>query len=757
MDPDANKTAEEFGTPHEGLRAALPSILPEQRTRLQRQYLNRRRLAQWSHLPEGADIVLRFNNGTTVTFRLLSPPNMTAVRTTGGDGRVTWTRRVRNSNTDPPAPHDWTWYTQYLEENNLPIWFFQPNHLDMLDENAEGAILRLNRAFNPEDRGPENEPQVWFPDTTINEGRPYVFDFNRQDALLVAGNFPSALTQAEERREGYCTVVLPTGHIVIRPRMSVALESDVSGLLTKWLTHDEVLSITGSQAQSARASFAIGGDDVVPPHAPGDVRAQRVVAIEMELGEGSYVNPGEVLNGDGEWDFLTDDDRVHAASLALPTPQQVTEARARGLLPLGVGPDRRPVVVFRPDLRYFNPIDQPVGEGTWRYLSPSVEQLAHLNYGGNAELGLENTPRPTAGEIWTLRQMFTEHGEPGFAEEVDIIWNPVAPNDELESQSQQPLSVPTLPSHIDSAPVAGPPPSHDDEENLEGEIVPGPHGRNPGRVVVRNDRKLLIISPGPHNWQTVDWNPSGNPRAAVGMDQRSTIPKLVHYDQIRTPDGRLLFADRGAVRQDRGEAHKKWAWDNIRGQWKDYKPGNDPDWDWSKVESINGLNKWRDQSYTRWGWPHKRTERRDDYNEAENRWLWQRLSLKPNGRVQQDVKTSRLADTFEERFGYKRSEAALNSKMSRLKRMFRKNQTYKSSEGRGVHKRKQGDAQQIASSRQTEEDDEEYEEGYKDESPTQGEGSVREYDDEDEGEYGGDDGGIKQEEEGDVAEELEED
>lgn len=162
-------------------------------------------------------------------------------------------------------------------------------------------------------------------------------------------------------------------------------------------------------------------------------RRQRQRLINDAVHKGYLVNPSSYPRGLGEWSWLqTGVDDTAALTLNLTTPGEVTKARQENdpRIPHGIGPDQTPVVIFEPDHRFLNPDELPEGHGHLEYYSESAAEKAWLDYGGNDEYDFENINRPTASEIWAIRQ-----ASENFARDIDIVWIPQDGENDTEEEN----------------------------------------------------------------------------------------------------------------------------------------------------------------------------------------------------------------------------------------------------------------------------------------------------------------------------------
>jgi hypothetical protein len=137
---------------------------------------------------------------------------------------------------------------------------------------------------------------------------------------------------------------------------------------------------------------------------------------------------------------------------------------------------------------------------------------------------------------------------------------------------------------------------------------------------------------------------------------------------------------------DRSRAHaniiqdwKSWSVRKHGGwiQWKSYAS-----LDWTNQNEVEKMNKWRDQSLTRAGFPRKRKEERVDYTADEKDWLFERV--KAAGGNRPNISMLDLTRQFNKRFGNTREEMGIQSVFDRLRVEYgRYNGQQKPTRGRG--------------------------------------------------------------------------
>ena len=317
---------------------------------------------------------------------------------------------------------------------------------------------------------------------------------------------------------------------------------------------------------------------------------------------------------------MTDRDRQHAQDqLGLDTPEEVETARIAGLFGLERGNEVRsgPMTVWRPTFRYFNPERQPRGDGRWVFHAEGDRVQADLNFGGQEsellEYNFTDNNHPSAQDIWDVRQ----------------TWERLLP-EEFEEDPTDGINIAWVPDESDPNPVLDsfktPTPEH--EENAE-------EGRRAGQ---RDPNTRLIHQP-------------TNPGQTPAHDQTGSETAEYHTHEI---DGTRYTIDRERARAPNRELHKTWIVDK-NGQWRQYASVDQVNWDDS--ESVDKINKWREQALKRAGWPLKRLEDRKTYTDEEREWVMDKIQA-AEGTTTAMIPEELVAE-FNERFSSERNEPGL--------------------------------------------------------------------------------------------------
>jgi hypothetical protein len=365
--------------------------------------------------------------------------------------------------------------------------------------------------------------------------------------------------------------------------------------------------------------------------------SDREALIQLEINRHAIVNPMEDVPGLGELIFLSDWDRQEAARRGYATPLDVSMARRRGDLAVGTGINAGPIVVFRPAREFLNPVEQPAGPGAWRFLTSAGDtsnaNLADIQFGGTRGL-----PRhPSARQIRLLGQLFIQEGRTNLAAEIDLVWVPGAEDVEDEED-------PTLDSELDAQ-------DDDDEEDQQEPQTP------PARVP--------IIRPSPrHNPEGLPVDPTNNGGVRGGVHDQ-TGGKWKEYQTMRRHGGRIVTIDRSRAWHNHSQPHKMWC-NSYRG-WRKWIHADDMDW--TDKTKVDHLNKHREQTHKRAGWPLLRVVKREDYTQEELEFVMERVKAANGERPKMDME--KLAAEFHRRFPLRpHSDTGLQSLTDRLRKEY---------------------------------------------------------------------------------------
>jgi hypothetical protein len=578
-------------------------------------YQLRRDFAEFSRRPEGVRFSWVSANGRTETASLLTPPSLEAVQRVDGS----WYRVPRIDGR--PIPYSQTWYEEYLRAHGLPSYFLRPRHLAMLFDDDESAHLQcpnaasaplaaplprdhLESLYPAEPLWPEPGHLTYRLEGLSSERRANLV---RHHPAVGIANFP------------YNVFVFPEGNIQLRSLDEVHDCPSISEAEVSWVPYDDGSVVPSSYHQ-----------DRTGPH-PLSVANQsfeRDALLQDAANSGSLaiINPREDIPGLGRLLFLSDEDRAEATRRGYATTRDVSMARRRGELANGTGPNAGPLVVFRPDPEFLNPVEEPQGPGAWRFLTSAVEgsdaSLASINFGGTRGL-----PRyPSAAQIRRLGQVFLQEGRTNLTAEIDLVWVPGAEDEEEE------VGI-ALDSEMDR--------QEDSEEEPE----------TPSSDIRRSPR---------HNPDGLPVDPTNN--HGVRGDDHDQTGDWAEYQTMRRLGGRIVTIDRSRTWFKHAEPHKLWCYSDKG--WRKWLHADDMDW--TDKQKVSNLNKHREQTHKRAKWPALREEKREDYKPAELEYVMEAVKATGGDRVKMDVK--KLAAEFYRRFPLRtQSETGLQSLVDRLR------------------------------------------------------------------------------------------
>jgi hypothetical protein len=444
---------------------------------------------------------------------------------------------------------------------------------------------------------------------------PGVFDADQTytavlDASLIermVRRFPAVLANSTTFGD-YRVYVLPSGHIEIRygRQHATRTEREVEQARLPWLPETN---------GSYLASYIIENErDFVPPAPTVQDRSQDRQIVEQD---GGLVDLDEQPAGVGrlEW-FDAAVDAVRARNLGLDTPQDVIRSRANGTL-TNVPVNQRPWTIWWPEAQYLNPVTQPQGAGRWEYYTTESERHAWTNLGGQD--AFPDNPRPTALDIYTRRLIVRALDHADDTEDIDIVWVP---------------AVPTAPNR--------PPPT-----------------RPPPRT--SSATSTTSTTPGNNDIVDADSFYTHQPKNPGGSDQTGVIGE--RKLQTIKINGKLFTIDRSRAHADTIQEWKSWSI-GKGGKW--YQWPKYANLDWSIPAEVEKMNKWREQSLGRIGFPRKRKEDRTDYTQEERDWVFEYVKIN-NGQRPADITMAELTHRFNVRFGDNRLELGIQSLYDRLR------------------------------------------------------------------------------------------
>lgn len=627
---------------------------PESLALLRVRFLRRRELAGLLAFPEGYEFEHRLGDddvGRRVV--ILTPPNQIAVQ--NGDG--TWTRRLRRS-TDPPPPYTLQWYMDYLRSCNLPGWFLSFIHIGEQTDGSEALwlgrpnmpIIRPQAPANYLDIRYPHEPMYPRPDI-YGTGQAYAYDITGAEQRSLARRFPATNVALADLR----IFVLPSGHIQVRHRSKPQASERLAAPGEVQWRHRKPTD----QLASYEVTLPNG-----PQHKLGGVLARSASVTELEQfarERGGLVNPDQQPRGVGEWEWLEDGvDDYRAAALGFNTPEEVHAARQNGLLAQGMGPNAGPLVVFYPNHDFWNPEEQPEGDGHFEYLTTegdgSARAHAMLDFAGQDDHGFANNPAPTAQDIWELRQRYQAliaagHDVDDPTEEHDLVWVPEGAN---------------------GSPMTSPPPTGE---------------RQVGNDVGQLDPHSGLVHDPLNRGENDQTGQSGR-----GIYQTRLLPADRKGNVFTRDNPKQYTVDRARAHRGIPEDHKGYVLTN-EGNW--YKWLHFDTIDWDNAGSVEKLNKWREQAANRYGWPRKRDEDRETYTQQQRQWLFDNHVRPQKDSTSRSIGFDKMTDAFNLFFGASRNKSGIQSVYSRLCDEFKKYGKMKEKRKRGENRRRKSGQESV--------------------------------------------------------------
>jgi hypothetical protein len=368
----------------------------------------------------------------------------------------------------------------------------------------------------------------------------------------------------------------------------------------------------------------------VHPLSPANQSSEREALIQASVNNNSVINPMEDIVGLGGESFLSDADRLEANRRGWATAHEVSMARRSGVLAQGDGPNAGPITTFTPDAEYLNPVEQPQGQGAWRFLPSEGKMsnagLASIQFGGSRGL----PTYPSARQIRRLGQLFVQEGLTDLAAQINIVWVPGAEDDDNEAD-------PALDSEIDVQEEQEDPMEVDQSQPTQSLLGHTPAG-------------LLI-------------DPTNNNGIRGGQHDQTGI--WAEYQTAIRHGGRTITIDRSRVWYNHPEPHKLEAY-SAKG-WRRW--GHADDMDWKNKSKVTDLNKFRDQTHKRGGWPLLREVKREDYQMEELEFVMERVKAADGKRAKMEME--KLAAEFHLRFPLRaQSATGLQSLVDRLRKEY---------------------------------------------------------------------------------------
>ena len=338
--------------------------------------------------------------------------------------------------------------------------------------------------------------------------------------------------------------------------------------------------------------------------------------------------------GNGTWGWCVDLlEEQWAPVLGLQHPADVAALIGAGGLTHATIDGDWPCTTWTPQADTHNPVDQPVARGHWAYLMPADRDRAIYIFGGTR--AVQYARFPTAAQIYHVRWSVEQHRAQGqqvvdSTEGINLVWVDNA-NDDIPPHPSQ-----YRPDGDDD----------DDEDDEDDDDNPPPSNRR---------------GTDPHTRLT------HQPRNRGENNQTGTPGKSLY--QTRMIGDVQYTVDRSRAHANNEQPHKGWVCQK-NGTWKKYK--NYGDIDWTEPDSVEKLNKWREQTYKRHDWPDKRPDDRPNYTQEERKWLFDQIKAAGGGRPSQGI--AQLTADFNARFPNDdpRAEPGITGVVDRLIKEYKK-------------------------------------------------------------------------------------
>jgi hypothetical protein len=625
---------------------------PDDLDEYRRAWQLRRDLAELSRRPEGYFFTWRASDGRIYGAPLLTPPDLEAVQRADG----TWYRTRRQL--DPrlkdfsPIPYSEQWYSDYLHYFGLPTYFLREGHVAMIRDDLEGQRLGMMNAPSPQYATIPRRDYLNFRFSALphwpmqSRNGTYRINIESEGARAnLARHFPAlSVTQFP-----YRAYVLPLGHIQLRSMSEVESSTMLVRAEGKvdWESYEEDETVPSSYHR-----------ETTVPHPATRPSEPREALIQDAIDRHAVINPLEDVPGQGRLAFLSPADEREARRLGYVNDERaadlhaVIDARIRGELAVGTGPNAGPIVVFWPDEDLLNPCEQPEGPGAWRFLTTngisSNRGFAAINFGGSHGL----PTYPTASQIRRLGQLFIEDGRQDLTSHIDIVW---VPGEEDEEPGDDPVLDGTV-------------------ETVEEEVSPtvSKKKRRARRVSVSVSNvssppaagaaRRAAVPPHPHH------DPTNNGGVRGTAHDQTGDPTRAEYETAWA-HGRWNTIDRSRVRLGKVDKHKFYCY-SSRG-WVQWSKWADMDWDDPKC--VSDLNKYREQTHQRAKyWQKRRTEPRHDYTDEENQYIMDFVVEAKGNRPKTPLKE--IAKEFNKRFPSEspRNDTGIQSLIDRLRVKYHK-------------------------------------------------------------------------------------
>ena len=579
-------------------------------------------------MPEGFTFSWLASDGNYHSATLLTPPDFEAIQRADGS----WYRVPRMTGDGMSSPYSKAWYKKYLRTHGLPDYFLRPRHLSMLIDNEESEHLQVPNAPSPTlALAPPREylhiqypGEAFWPEPSTATYRLEMLTGGARENLV--RHHPGLAVTAFP----YNVLVTPQGSIELRlldepidcPTFS---EDDVH-----WLRFNEGAVVPSSCHQESTG---------LHPLSHANQLSNRDALIQAAINEHAVLNPMEDIPGLGELVFLSEGDWQEAQRRGYASAQEVSMARRRGDLSVGTGTNAGPLVVFRPDPEMLNPREQPSGPGAWRFLTSAGDtsnaRLAAIQFGGSRGL----PAYPSARQIRRLGRLFEEDGRTNLALEIDIVWVPGAEDADGEAD-------PFLDESAESEEV-------EEEEDMTQSDQPASSAISLAQLL---STRLQYTNDG------LLRDPANNNGVRGG-----TYDQTGEWAQYQTGlrRDRVVTIDRSRAWYDHPEPHKFWCYSH-RG-WRKWKYWQTMDW--KDKSHVSALNKHREQTHKRAGWPSLRADKRPDYKLPERKFVMDYVEAAKGQRS--SIPTEKLTDEFHRRFPDRpRNDTGMQSLVDRLRKEY---------------------------------------------------------------------------------------
>ncbi|CZT23721.1 uncharacterized protein RCC_09435 [Ramularia collo-cygni] len=602
--------------------------------------------AQLKHYPEGFQFAASHPGSTAWNVVLLSPPRLVAVR--GHDG--VWYRRERSEAVDGPAPYGVEWYRRYQQKSRLPAWLFSQaffcKEVGKGDSLPGGIDPYYLQTSYPE---PPQFPRL---KRGTTEGS---ICLGPTEQLRLTRHFPStaALEHPREvvvRFHGYITIPDETLHplpgladdevewvtveddpvannasyIILLPERAPdvlpppAARQDISGSKQ---THSD--SKTSSQASKKRSSSTVhqhtakrilsnSRSKMSAPTFPLTAlpRADSVVGVKRPRSESSESvkqedssDDGQAQQGVPEDEHISVEEAHNFLSLE-PLADALKQTVEAGIPSAGV--KREEIKLDQEAFREMPHLHAPATKGTWYFSNPDIAQAAVDCFADQIGFDTEGIEHPTAAHIFRIRESTQYYLNIGLLQQhLPGNWD---------------YHDPTL--DIDLSFVGD---EEDDGVEAAASWIINTDELPPKACDFGTDQYSNI--------KHAPWNNGTN-------DQRGLFGQTNY--STRKINGEIITLDRAvAIPNKEFQCHKSWI---HRGRWQMYAP----DIDWNDKKSLDSLNKWRNQTLERDGWPLLRQKVRKIYDAEQRTWLFKHIALS-DGNTPREGYTE-LARKFNEHF-----------------------------------------------------------------------------------------------------------